>query len=141
MLPAPTTSTSSRPPERGEPLRRNWQIKLDDAYRGIKLGMRGHSSFSVQFFFAALITTIAVAVGCSAVEWCVLLGGVGFVMTAELFNSALAYLVRGLDEATRLHVRPCLDISAGAVLVASLVTAALGIIIFGSRLWSFFQHL
>ena len=41
--------------------RRAWRDKFREAARGVKLGVRGHSSFSVHFFFAALALTAAVA--------------------------------------------------------------------------------
>ena len=38
---------------------RRWRDKFREALRGVKLGVRGHSSFSVHFFFAALAVTAA----------------------------------------------------------------------------------
>ena len=114
--------------------RRSWVFKFRCAFRGLKLGVRGHSSFFVHFFFAALVVVAAVVLRCGALEWCVLLGCIGLVMTAELFNSAVETLFRGLDEANRERAWPCLDIAAGAVLLASIVSAVIGTIIFGYRL-------
>src|SRR5262249_357562 len=48
-LMADTPATS--PPAKKQ---RKWQAKFRDAFRGLKLGVRGHSSFSVHFFFTAL---------------------------------------------------------------------------------------
>jgi diacylglycerol kinase len=96
--------------------------------------VRGHSSFSVHFFFAALVVVAALVLQCGVLEWCILLGCIGLVMTAELFNSAVETLFRGLDEATKERVWPCLDIAAGAVLLASLVSAVIGSVIFVRQL-------
>jgi diacylglycerol kinase len=120
-------------PDRPRP-RRSWVFKFRCAFRGLKFGVRGHSSFFVHFFFAALVVVAAVVLHCDLLEWCVLLGCIGLVMTAELFNSAIETLFRGLDEATRDRVWPCLDIAAGAVLLASIVSAVIGTIIFAHRL-------
>jgi diacylglycerol kinase len=114
--------------------RRPWSAKFRDSFRGIKLGIRGHSSFSVHFFFAALVLAAAVVLRCGILEWCILLLCIGLVLTAELFNSAIETLFRGLDEATRERSWKSLDIAAGAVLFASLVAAAVGIAIFSYRL-------
>src|SRR5438445_13838140 len=81
--------------------RRPWRAKFRDAFRGLKLGIRGHSSFSVHFFFAALVLAAAVVLRCTVIEWCILLLCIGLVLTAELFNSAIETLFRGLDESTR----------------------------------------
>ena len=62
--------------------------KFGDAFRGLKLGVRGHSSFFVHFFAAALVVAAGLVFRCAWWEWCVLLGCIGLVLTAELFNSA-----------------------------------------------------
>ena len=78
--------------------RRSWRAKFGDAFRGLKLGIRGHSSFFVHFFFAALVVAAAVVFHCTPPEWCLLLGCIGLVLTAEMFNSAIETLFRGLDD-------------------------------------------
>src|SRR3954468_8042388 len=88
--------------------RRYWRDKFRAAFRGLKTGVRGHSSFSVHFFFAALVLAAAIVLHCDLVQWCLLLGCTGLVLTAELFNSAIEILFRGLDETTRERVWPCL---------------------------------
>lgn len=114
--------------------RRSWRLKFGDAFRGLKLGVRGHSSFFVHIFFAALVLAAAIVFRCEPLEWCVLLGCIGLVLTAELFNSAIEALFHGLDDATKARNWPCLDIAAGAVLAASCTAAVIGSIIFLRRL-------
>jgi diacylglycerol kinase len=120
-------------PPTGRP-RRPWRRKFHEAFRGVKLGVRGHSSFFVHFFFAALVVAAAGALGCDHWEWCILLACVGGVLTAELFNSALETLFHGLDVTTKDRLTGVLDIAAGAVLVASVTAAGIGAIVFGHRL-------
>jgi diacylglycerol kinase len=140
MLPgSPLLSDEFESAEEPRP-RRPWRAKFRDAFRGIKLGVRGHSSFFVHFFFAALVLAAAVVLRCTLKEWCILLLCIGLVLTAELFNSAVETLFRGLDEATRERTWPALDIAAGAVLLASLIAAAIGIAIFGYRLFQMFPE-
>ena len=56
------------------------------------------------------------------------------MLTAELFNSALETLFRGLDEPTQERAWPALDIAAGAVLLASFVAVVVGMLIFLPKL-------
>jgi len=128
MLTLPTEPEAVTPP------RRPWHDKFKFALRGVKWGVRGHSSFSVHFFFAALVVAAAIVLQCGLLEWCVLLGCIGFVLTAELFNSAVETLFRGLDEATRERSWQALDISAGAVLLAGVTASLVGGLIFLNRL-------
>jgi diacylglycerol kinase len=119
--------------------RRPWRAKFRDALRGLKLGVRGHSSFFVHFFFTALVLAAASVLRCGLYEWCLLLLSIGLVLTTELVNSAIETLFRGLDEATRERSWPALDIAAGAVLLASFVAAVVGIAVFAGRLWQMYN--
>ena len=121
------------PPETPRP-RRTWAAKFGTALHGLKLGVRGHASFSVHFFFAALVLVAATVLQCDLVQWCLLIACIGGVLTAELFNSAVETLFRGLDFETRERTWPALDIAAGAVLLASLTASVIGLVVFVSRL-------
>lgn len=132
---SPLSSADDLDPADPKPRRRRtWRQKFGTAFRGLKLGIRGHSSFSVHFFFAALVLAAAIVFRCSLFEWCLLLGCIGMVLTTELVNSAIETLFQGLDEQGKARVWPCLDIAAGAVLLASITAAIIGSIIFLSKL-------
>jgi diacylglycerol kinase len=113
---------------------RLWRDRLGPACRGIKLGVRGHSRFFVHFFCTALVLTAAIVLRCDLVEWCLLLGCIGLVQVTELLNNAIEALFRGLDEESRFRASSCLDIAAGAVLLASVTASVIGGLIFLSRL-------
>jgi diacylglycerol kinase len=112
---------------------RRWRDKFREALRGLKLGVRGHSSFSVHFFFAALVIAAAFALEFNWIEWCVVLGCVGAVIAAELFNSAIETLFHGLDRETKDRIHGCLDIAASAVLATSITAAMIGSIVVGRK--------
>lgn len=139
MLSLPEVPDYDLPVEAPRP-RRPWPRKFRDALRGLKFGIRGHSSFFVHFFVAALVIAAAVALECSFEQWCLLLLSIGGVLVAELFNSAIETLHRGLDEATRERTWKSLDIAAGAVLMASMTASLIGLLIFGTRLYQLLGH-
>jgi diacylglycerol kinase len=118
---------SARPPRR-------WRDKFADAFRGLKLGIRGQSSFFVHFFVAAAALAAAWVMALDWVSWCLLLLCIGMVLTAEMFNSALEAFCRGLDEPSRNRCAPALDIAAGAVLLAASTAILVGGAIFLVRL-------
>jgi diacylglycerol kinase len=125
--PEPDDAAPQRP-------RRPWAHKFGDALRGLKFGIRGHSSFFVHFFVAAMVIAAGILLQCRPLQWAVLLLCIGFVLTAELFNSAIETLHRGLDAQTRERTWKALDIAAGAVLLASITAALVGLGIFGWQL-------
>jgi diacylglycerol kinase len=126
----PAENESPLPPRR----RRPWRDKFKAALRGLKLGVRGHSSFFVHFFCAALVIAAGFAFLHTLWEWGLILGCIGFVLVAEVFNSAIETMFRALDEPTRERAWPALDIAAGAVLLASLFAALIGALVFGHSL-------
>jgi diacylglycerol kinase len=125
-----TPEPSAPPPK---PPRR-WSDKFRDALRGWKFGIRGQSSFAVHFLVAILVVLAAALLRCGAMEWCLLLGCIGLVLTAELFNSCVEMLFRELPAEVRDRAWPCLDVAAGAVLIASVTAAVIGLIVFIPRL-------
>jgi len=126
----PREEEPSTPPRKP----RRWKDKFQEAFRGVKLGVRGHSSFSVHIFFAALAITTGFVLEINHYEWCLVLLSIGLVITAELFNSAIETLFRALDRETKDRMVGCLDIAAGAVLTVGLTAAAVGVIVFGHKL-------
>jgi diacylglycerol kinase len=78
---------------------------------------------------------------CSLVQWGLLLLCIGVVLTAELFNSAIETLHRGLDDLTKERTWQALDIAAGAVLMASVTAVLVGLLVFGAQLWHLLTRL
>jgi diacylglycerol kinase len=113
---------------------RTWVDKFADAFRGLKFGIRGQSSFAVHFFLAAAVMVAAAAFQCSLEEWALLIFAIGLVLTTELINSSIETLFRGFDQEARERSWKCLDIAAAAVFVASVTAAIIGIIVFGPKI-------
>ena len=113
---------------------RPWPRKFRDAFRGMKAGVRGQSSFFVHFFLTAAVIVAAVVLRVDLIEWCILLVCIAMVLTAEMFNSALESMAKAITGETDPHLGNSLDIGSGAVLVAAIGAAIVGSIIFISRL-------
>jgi diacylglycerol kinase len=113
---------------------RSWRRKFHCAFRGVKRGMRGESSFFVHVFAAAAVVVTAAAFEADRYEWCLLGLCITLVFTAEMFNCAIEHLGKAVDKNFNPHLRDALDIAGGAVLLASIGAAALGIAILGRLL-------
>jgi len=113
---------------------RSWVQKFRDAFRGVKAGVRGQSSFFVHFFIAALVVAAGAVLRVSLIEWCLLLLCIAGVLTAEMFNSALESMAKAITGESDPHLGNSLDIGSAAVLLASLGATVVGTIIFANRL-------
>lgn len=112
----------------------SWVTKFRCTFRGVKIAVRGESSFFVHLFFALAVTVAAAVFQVSLIEWCLLTGCIGGVLAIELLNTAVERLARAVDESFNKDLRDALDISGAAVLVASLAAALIGALILGSHL-------
>jgi diacylglycerol kinase len=114
----------------------HWKRKFRQAARGVLWGMEGQSSFLVHGVMAVAVLVFAASLQCSQSEWLLLILCIGGVMTAELFNSALEWMGRGLCREENAELGRGLDIASGAVLVASIAAAIVGLVILGGRILS-----
>ncbi len=113
--------------------RRLWADKFRDAFRGLKDGVRGQSSFFAHFFAAAAAVGVGLVLGVSRFEWCLLVLCIFGVLAAEMFNTAIEVLARSVSDQTDPHLRQALDISAAAVLLAAAGSVVVGLLLFVPR--------
>ena len=114
--------------------RGSWQAKFHHAFRGMKRGLRGDSSFFVHLFMAAAVAMAGLALKVTLVEWCLLILCVAGVLAAEMFNTALERLAQAVDQRPNDHLRDALDMGSAAVLLAALGAVAVGTTVFVYRL-------
>jgi len=113
--------------------RRLW-LKFGYALRGIFAALRIENTFKFHLAAAAAAIAISAWLGLNAAEWCLILTAVGLVLVAEMFNTAMELLVRMYTRERHELAQPLLDISAGAVLLTSLLAATVGVLVWGARL-------
>ena len=113
---------------------RGWPEKFRDAFRGVKVGVRGQSSFFVHLFFAAAVIVAGVMLQVTQSEWCLLVLSMATVLAAEMFNTVLESMARAITEETHPDLGDALDIGSAAVLLAAIGAVVVGLIVFGNRL-------
>lgn len=112
---------------------RSWSHKFADAFRGLRRAIRSQNSFAVHLTVAVAVVIAGTVLRVSLAEWCLLVGAIGFVFTAEVFNTAIESLARAHDVGRHPRIRDALDMASAAVLVAAATAVAIGIVIFGTR--------
>jgi len=119
---------------------RPWSNKFRDAFRGLKLGVRGQSSFFVHFFMAAAVLAAGWVLGLDRLwEWCVLLLCITVVLTAEMFNTAMESMARAFTDEMNAELGKALDIGSAAVLISAIGAAVVGSVVFLGRLGTLLQ--
>jgi diacylglycerol kinase len=74
-----------------QPSPRRWREKFRDAFRGLRLGVWGQSSFAVHFGMALLVLIAGAVLQVSRLEWAILVVCIFMVLAAEMFNSSLEW--------------------------------------------------
>lgn len=114
--------------------RHSWLNKFRCALRGAKRAVRTEVNFFVHFFCAALVVAAGIALEVNRVEWCLLALAIGLVLTAELVNTSIEWVVRAITDEYKSELRDALDMGSGAVLIASVTAVVIGLVIFIHRL-------
>ena len=77
-----------------------------------------------------LVVIAGLVLGLSVTEWCICLALFGLVMALELVNTAVEAVVDLVTEAFHPLAKIAKDTAAGAVLIAAIMAAIAGLIIF-----------
>jgi diacylglycerol kinase (ATP) len=104
------------------------------AFEGIIHVLRTQRNMRIHFAIAVAVLVAALAVGVRRLELVALLIAISFVLIAEMLNTALE---AGIDVATTSFdplAKLAKDISAGAVLIATVNAVAVGYLVFVERI-------
>ena len=106
-----------------------------NARKGMRLAIKAEKNIRIHFIVGALVLICAFVMGIGITRVCILLLTIGFVVVAEMINSAVEF---SLDAVFKNRYNKLVgmakDISAGAVMFATVIAIAIGIMIFGSEI-------
>ena len=92
----------------------------------------------MRLHFAATIAVIIAgfALKVTAGEWSALVLAIGLVWAAEGLNTAIEILADRVSRERDVHIGRAKDTAAGAVLIAAIAAAIVGVLILGPRVWA-----
>jgi len=102
------------------------------AVRGIEIGLK-QRNMKIHLLIIVGVVMIGLSFPISLSEWIPILLCIGLVLSTELLNTAIeeiATVVANLSPSAYQKMGPAKDLGAGAVLIASIISATVGIIIF-----------
>jgi len=100
------------------------------ALKGIGSAFRSELNLRWHALSTVLVMGAGFYAGLSIIEWVCLFFAIGLVWMAELFNTALEVVVDLVSPEAHPLAGKAKDIAAGAVLVASITAALVGLLIF-----------
>ncbi len=100
------------------------------AYKGILYMIRTQHNFWIQLTIGMLAVILGFVLKISRFEWGLAILSCGLVLAAETFNSAIETLTDVVHPDHNPKVGLVKDMAAGAVLIAAIAAALVGLIIF-----------
>lgn len=107
------------------------------AFEGIFAGIRGERNMKIHCFAAVCVVVAGVLFHISVTEWCICLVLFGLILSLELVNTAIEAVVDLVTEDKKPLAKLAKDTAAGAVLIAAVMAAMAGLLIFVPKLISF----
>ncbi len=111
---------------------------LKNAVNGIKLVFLTENNFRIIIVCFILAAALGFIVRLSGIEWAVILICCGVVISLEMVNTAIESAVDLQTNQYKVLAKKAKDIAAGATLVFSIFSAAIGIIIFVPHILEWF---
>lgn len=100
------------------------------AWNGLKHSFKTQTNFKIQLVAALATIGLAFALRISNTEWLVVLLCIAIVLFAELVNTAIEKLCDVVEPEIHPGIKLIKDISAGAVLLTTIICFIAGLLIF-----------
>lgn len=107
------------------------------AFEGIAACISGERNIKIHLSVAAAVVICGFIFKLSPIEWCICLTLFGLVLALELVNTAIEAVVDLVTEERKPLAKKAKDTAAGAVLIAAIMAAVAGLIIFVPKGLSF----
>lgn len=107
------------------------------AFAGIALVVRTQHNARIHCLATLLVVGLGALLPLAALEWCALILAITGVWIAEAMNTALEFLADATNPEDHPLVGRAKDAAAGAVLIAAIAAAAVGLIVLGPHCLNF----
>ncbi len=111
------------------------------ALNGVRLAFRSQRNFRKHLVIAIFSLSLAFILRVSIVEFCIILFANAFVLVMEMMNSVIEFVIDAYYKNKWAKLaKLSKDIAAGAVLVSACTSAAIAVIIYGSKVMEIYYR-
>ncbi|MCP2042994.1 diacylglycerol kinase family protein [Pontibacter sp. HSC-36F09] len=100
------------------------------AFNGLSAVFRSERNMQLHVLASIVVLGMAYGFEVTRVEWCLLILCIGMVWVAEIFNTSIETLTNLVSPEHNILAGKTKDLAAGAVLMAAITAAVVGLIIF-----------
>lgn len=105
-------------------------ISFKYAFQGVLSALKEEPNLKFHLLFGLTVILSSYILKISQRDWMIIIFLIGFVVAVELTNTAIEAVVDHVIQSTHPGAKLAKDISAGAVLVAAITSAIIGLIVF-----------
>ena len=105
------------------------------AAKGISIAFKEQQNLRIHAVVVVIVIALGFFLRLTKVEWAIITLTIGFVISAELLNTAIEELVNLVSPGHHQLAGKIKDISAGAVLLAAVAAVIVGVVILGSKIF------
>lgn len=114
---------------------------LRNSLKGIRLALKSERNIRFHFVAAILAISLGIVLKFEAIEFCVVLIAIALVVVSEMLNSAIEFTLDAVfHNKYSMLVGMAKDIAAGAVMIATFISIAIGVLLYGSKLLEIFGY-
>jgi len=114
---------------------RKFLASFSNAFSGILLLFRSQANARIELGVTLAVIISGFVFSISITEWLVILLCIALVLSLEGINTAIEIFADKLHPGFDSEIGKVKDVAAGAVLIASLLAAIIGIVIFAPRIF------
>jgi len=100
------------------------------AFQGVVAVFRNEHNMLIHLFATCIAIVFSILLHISSTEWLAVMLSIGFVWTAEIFNTAIEKTMDFITTEKKPAIKLIKDLSAAAVLIASITALIVGCFIF-----------
>lgn len=108
------------------------------AFEGIATGIKEEKNMKIHIIIMILVIIFGIILKINKMEWLICIILLGFVISLELINTSIENTVDLITIEKNQKAKIAKDVAAGAVLIASITSAIIGLIIFIPKIISLF---
>ncbi len=113
---------------------RNWfkrvWHKFSNAFRGLYVMIKEEKSLWVHFSVAIIVIIFGIVFQLTNIEWALIVFAIGLVISFEMFNTAIEYLIDIVSFEYNLKAKKIKDVAAMATLFVTIIAVVIGLLVF-----------
>ncbi|MBS1729444.1 MAG: diacylglycerol kinase family protein [Bacteroidetes bacterium] len=122
-----------------KPIKNRFIESFKYAFTGIFQFFKKEKNGQIELVCAIMTIGIAFLLKCTISEWLVILLCIAMVICAEMLNTVIEKIGDLIDTSFNKNIQYIKDVSAGAVLICSIIAAIIAALIFLPKIWNLIQ--